>query len=186
MSELLKLWKKTKREVRKQVGEKGRVDHEDLGQLKYLIKETSRLHPPAPLLTPREAREGVVIHGYEIPAKTIRIIFNAWVIARDHRKLVEPYEFVPERFMIDDDDHHGLDYSLIPFGSGRRMCPGVEYGMTVVTLCLANLLYYFDWELPHDDVTPLNLDMSEDFGATVRRKNHLFLMPITHRPIVPL
>ncbi|CAN1836371.1 Cytochrome P450 71A1 [Linum perenne] len=171
MSELLKLWKKTKREVRKQVGEKGRVDHEDLGQLKYLIKETSRLHPPAPLLTPREAREGVVIHGYEIPAKTIRIIFNAWVIARDHRKLVEP---------------KGLDYSLIPFGSGRRMCPGVEYGMTVVTLCLANLLYYFDWELPHDDVTPLNLDMSEDFGATVRRKNHLFLMPITHRPIVPL
>ncbi|CAN1836369.1 Desmethyl-deoxy-podophyllotoxin synthase [Linum perenne] len=144
-----------------------------------LIKETSRLHPPAPLLTPREAREGVVIHGYEIPAKTIRIIFNAWVIARDHRKLVEPYEFVPERFMIDDDDHHQSS-------SGRRMCPGVEYGMTVVTLCLANLLYYFDWELPHDDVTPLNLDMSEDFGATVRRKNHLFLMPITHRPIVPL
>ncbi|CAN1192088.1 Cytochrome P450 71A1 [Linum perenne] len=95
----------------------------DLGQLHYLklvIKETLRLHPPGPLLPSRQAREDTMIHGYQIPEKT-RIIINVWVIARDHSKWVEPEKFIPERFMLDD-DHHGLDFFMIPFGSGRRMC----------------------------------------------------------------
>ncbi|CAN1836354.1 Desmethyl-deoxy-podophyllotoxin synthase [Linum perenne] len=165
--------------------EKGRIDHEDLGQLHYLklvIKEALRLHPPAPLLAPREAREAAVIHGYQIPAKT-RIIINAWAIARDHRNWVKPDSFFPERFMLDDqgrgDYLKGLDFSMIPFGSGRRICPGIQYGTTLVTLCLANLVYHFDWELP----TAQNLDMSEDFGIGVRRKNELFLIPVPYHTV---
>ncbi|CAN1168228.1 Desmethyl-deoxy-podophyllotoxin synthase [Linum perenne] len=179
---------KAQREVRKQVGKKGRIDHEDLGQLHYLklvIKEALRLHPPAPLLAPREAREAAVIHGYQIPEKT-RIIINAWAIARDHRNWVEPDSFFPERFMLDDqgrgDYLKGLDFSMIPFGSGRRICPGIQYGTTLVTLCLANLLYHFDWELPQG-VTAQNLDMSEDFGIGVRRKNELFLIHVPYHTV---
>ncbi|CAN1328846.1 Desmethyl-deoxy-podophyllotoxin synthase [Linum perenne] len=164
-----------------------RVDHDDLGQLHYLklvIKETLRLHPPGPLLPPRQAREDTMVNGYQIPEKT-RIIINAWAIARDHPNWVEPDKFVPERFMLDDhgngDYTKGLDFSMIPFGSGRRMCPGVQYGMTVLSLCLANLVYCFDWELPRG-VTTQNLDMSEDFGIVVRRKNQLVLMVVPYQP----
>ncbi|CAN1836353.1 Desmethyl-deoxy-podophyllotoxin synthase [Linum perenne] len=149
---------------------------------KLVIKEALRLHPPAPLLAPREAREAAVIHGYQIPAKT-RIIINAWAIARDHRNWVKPDSFFPERFMLDDqgrgDYLKGLDFSMIPFGSGRRICPGIQYGTTLVTLCLANLVYHFDWELP----TAQNLDMSEDFGIGVRRKNELFLIPVPYHTV---
>ncbi|CAN1809175.1 Desmethyl-deoxy-podophyllotoxin synthase [Linum perenne] len=164
-----------------------RVDHDDLGQLHYLklvIKETLRLHPPGPLLPPRQAREDTMVNGYQIPEKT-RIIINAWAIARDHPNWVEPEKFVPERFMLDDngssDYTKGLDFSMIPFGSGRRMCPGVQYGMTILSLCLANLVYCFDWELLRG-VTTQNLDMSEDFGIVVRRKNQLVLMVVPYQP----
>ncbi|CAN1328839.1 Desmethyl-deoxy-podophyllotoxin synthase [Linum perenne] len=161
LSELMKnpkAMQKLQTEIRKEVGQKGRVDHDDLGQLHYLklvIKETLRLHPPGPLLPPRQAREDTMVNGYQIPEKT-RIIINAWAIAR-------------------------LDFSMIPFGSGRRMCPGVQYGMTVLSLCLANLVYCFDWELPRG-VTTQNLDMSEDFGIVVRRKNQLVLMVVPYQP----
>ncbi|CAN1328832.1 Desmethyl-deoxy-podophyllotoxin synthase [Linum perenne] len=181
LSELMKnpkAMQKLQTEIRKEVGQKGRVDHDDLGQLHYLklvIKETLRLHPPGPLLPPRQAREDTMVNGYQIPEKT-RIIINAWAIARDHPNWVEPDKFVPERFMLDDHD-----FSMIPFGSGRRMCPGVQYGMTVLSLCLANLVYCFDWELPRG-VTTQNLDMSEDFGIVVRRKNQLVLMVVPYQP----
>ncbi|CAN1809152.1 Desmethyl-deoxy-podophyllotoxin synthase [Linum perenne] len=160
LSELMKnpkAMQKLQTEIRKQVGQKGRVDQDDLGQLHYLklvIKETFRLHPPGPLLAPRQAREDTMIHGYQIPEKT-RIIINAC----DYTK--------------------GLDFSMIPFGSGRRMCPGVHYGMAVLSLCLANLVYCFDWELL-DGVMAEDLDMSEDFGIVVRRKKQLVLMAVPY------
>ncbi|CAN1192085.1 Cytochrome P450 71A1, partial [Linum perenne] len=122
LSELMinpKAMQKLETEVRKQVGQNGRVDQNDLGQLHYLklvIKETLRLHPPGPLLPSRQAREDTMIHGYQIPEKT-RIIINVWVIARDHSKWVEPEKFIPE-----SDYTKGLDFFMIPFGSGRRMC----------------------------------------------------------------
>ncbi|CAN1166930.1 Desmethyl-deoxy-podophyllotoxin synthase [Linum perenne] len=149
---------------------------------KLVIKETFRLHPPGPLLAPRQAREDTMIHGYQIPEKT-RIIINAWAIGRDHLNWAEPDKFDPERFMLDDyatgDYTKGLDFSMIPFGSGRRMCPGVHYGMAVLSLCLANLVYCFDWELL-DGVMAEDLDMSEDFGIVVRRKKQLVLMAVPY------
>ncbi|CAN0896586.1 Cytochrome P450 71D11 (Fragment) [Linum grandiflorum] len=188
LSELMKnsqAMKKVQKEVRDQFDKKGRIDYEDVDQLHYLklvIKETLRLYPPAPLLAPREAREAAMVHGYHIPAKT-RIIINAWAIARDPRNWREPEKFYPERFLNDlssnTDYSKGLDYSLIPFGAGRRICPGVQFGMTILTLGLANLLYYFNWELP-PGITSNNLDMSEDFGIAVKKKNDLFLVPVPY------
>ncbi|CAN0886083.1 Premnaspirodiene oxygenase [Linum grandiflorum] len=179
---------KVQKEVRDQFDRKGRVDYDDFDRLHYLklvIKETLRLHPPAPLLLPREACESTVICGYHIPAKT-RIVINAYAIARDHRIWHNPEKFIPERF-IDDlsssstNYSRGLDFSMIPFGSGRRMCPGVQFGMCLVTLCLANLLFYFDWKLP-PGITSQNLDMSEDFGLAIRKKKMLSLIPIPYHP----
>ncbi|CAN0908271.1 Desmethyl-deoxy-podophyllotoxin synthase [Linum grandiflorum] len=185
LSELMKnsqVMKKVQKEVRDQFDGKGRIDYEDIDQLHYLklvIKETLRLYPPVPLLAPREAREAAMVHDYHIPAKT-RIIINVWAIARDPHNWREPERFYPERFLNDlssnTDYYKGLDFSLIPFGSGRRICPGVQLGMTIITLSLANLLYHFNWELP-PGITSNNLDMSEEFGIAVKKKEDLFLVP---------
>ncbi|CAN0890277.1 Premnaspirodiene oxygenase [Linum grandiflorum] len=190
LSELMRnsqIMEKVQKEVRNQFDGKGRIDYEDLDQLHYLklvIKETFKLYPPGPLLIPREAREATEIHGYHIPAKT-RIIINAWGIARNHHSSREPEKFYPERFLNDQyssiDYSTGLDFSLIPFGSGRRICPGAQFGMATLTLCLANLLYYFDWKLPRG-VTSQTLDMSGDFGISMRKKEPLFLIPIPYHP----
>ncbi|CAN0886679.1 Cytochrome P450 726A27 [Linum grandiflorum] len=169
---------KVQKEIRDHFDEKGRIDYGDLDQLHYLkliIKET---------LAPREAGEAMVIHGYHIPAKT-RIVINAYAIARDPRIWHEPDNFFPERFLDDlssnTDYSKGLDFSLIAFGSGRRICPGIQLGMALVSLCLANLLYYFDWKLP-PSITFQTLDMSEEFGITVKRKKELYLIPIPYHP----
>ncbi|CAN0880818.1 Cytochrome P450 71D10 [Linum grandiflorum] len=182
-----RVMKKVQKEVRDQFDSKGRIDYRELEQLQYLklvIKETLRLHPPGPLLGPREAREAAVIHGYQIPAKT-RIIINAWAIARDQHNWREPEKFLPERFVnvpsSITDYTKGLDFSLIPFGSGRRICPGVQFGMAFITLCLANLLYHFDWKLP-SSIISRTLDMSEEFGIAVKKEKNLVLIPIPYHP----
>ncbi|CAN0896588.1 Cytochrome P450 71D11 (Fragment) [Linum grandiflorum] len=174
-----RVMEKVQKEVRDYFDGKGKIDYEDLDHLPYLklvIKEAMRLHPPAPLLGPREAREPAVVCGYHIPAKT-RIIVNVWAIARDHCNWPDPERFYPERFLNDlssgSDYFKGLDFSIIPFGAGRRICPGIQFGMALVTFALANLLYHFDWELP-PGVTSQNLDMS----------TNLFLIPIPRHPKV--
>ncbi|CAN1151397.1 Desmethyl-deoxy-podophyllotoxin synthase [Linum perenne] len=179
MSELMKnpsVMKKAQKEVRQIVDEAGL---DELHYLPLIIKETFRLHPTAPLLIPRECRETIVIDGYLIPAKT-RVHINAWAIGRDPRHWTDPDEFIPERFIDSSVDYKGHDFQLIPFGAGRRVCPGMQYGLAVVELLLANLLYHFDWKLSDDEMKPRDLDMDEEFGAGVTRKNNLFLISVTY------
>ncbi|CAN1829106.1 Cytochrome P450 71D10 [Linum perenne] len=163
--------------------EEGEVDESRLDELHYLqliIKETFRLHPIAPLFLPRECRETVVVNGYLIPEKT-RVTINAWAIGRDPRHWTNPDEFIPERFVDSSLDYKGHDFQFLPFGSGRRVCPGIQFGLAVVELLLANLLYHFDWKLP-GEMKPRDLDMDEVFGSTVGRKNDLILVPIPYYP----
>ena len=173
--------KKAQDEVREVFGTKGSVDETGLSDMKYLksvIKETLRLHPSAPLLIPRECGEMYEIGGYEIPAKT-RIIVNAWAIGRDPNYWTEPESFIPERFLGSSIDFKGNNFEYIPFGAGRRICPGMSFGLINVELPLALLLYHFDWKLPsglkHED-----LDMTESFGATLKRKDVLHLIPTAY------
>ncbi|XP_050903640.1 cytochrome P450 71D10 [Lathyrus oleraceus] len=184
MSELVKnpkVMEKVQGEVRKVFDKKGSVvDESGLHQLIYLkcvIKETLRLHPIAPLLAPRECRERCQINGYEIPAKT-RVIVNAWAIGRDPRNWVEAESFKPERFLNNPIDFKGTDYEYIPFGAGRRMCPGIAFASPNVELPFAKLLYHFDWKLPNE-MKNKEIDMTETFGLTVGRKHDLCLIPIT-------
>jgi len=185
MSEMVrnpKVMEEAKVEVRRVFDKKGYVDQTELHQLIYLnsvIKETLRLHPVGPLLVPRESRERCQINGCEIPAKTT-VIVNAWAIGRDPKYWVEAESFKPERFLNSPIDFKGTDFEFIPFGAGRRMCPGIAFALPNIELPLAQLLYHFDWKLLNG-MKNEELDMTESFGLAVGRKHDLCLIPITRR-----
>ncbi|PON49923.1 Cytochrome P450, E-class, group I [Trema orientale] len=190
MAELVRnprVMKKAQEEVRSVVGNKGEIDMNDINQMEYLkcvIKETLRLHPPAVLLVPRRTMASVELGGYNIPENT-RVFVNAWAIQRDPSVWDEPEEFIPERFENNSIDFKlGQNFELIPFGFGRRGCPGLAFGVTSTEYVVANLLYWFDWELPADDdggrILAEDLDMSEVYGLTVHKKTPLHLVPISY------
>ncbi|XP_028799822.1 cytochrome P450 71D10-like [Neltuma alba] len=174
MSELLKnpeAMKEAQAEVRRIYGGKGFVDESELHQLKYLgavIKESFRLHPPGALLVPRENSNSCKINGYEITPRT-RIIINAWAIGRDHKIWNEPERFEPKRFLDTTVDYNfnGSNFEFIPFGAGRRICPGITFAIPTLELLLSNLLYHFDWKLP-SRMKPEEMDMDESFGAAIQ------------------
>ncbi|BFG20120.1 hypothetical protein CerSpe_063940 [Prunus speciosa] len=181
LSELMrhpKAMKKVQKELEDVVGLGRMVEESDLGKLDYLsmvVKETMRLHPVAPLLVPHAATEDCIVNGYHIPKKS-RVIINAWAIGRDPSAWTDAEEFIPERFEGSDVDVRGNHFQLIPFGSGRRRCPGIQLGLMVVQLMLAQLVHCFDWELPNN-MLPEELDMSEVFGITVARAKRLIAIP---------
>ncbi|CAK8538899.1 unnamed protein product [Lathyrus sativus] len=185
MSEIVKnprVMEETQAEVRGVFDKKGYVDETEMHKLIYLkcvIKETLRLHPIAPMLLPRESRESCQINGYDIPAKT-RVMVNAWAIGRDPRYWVEAESFKPERFLNSPIVFKGTDFEFIPFGGGRRTCPGIEFAIASTELSLAQLLYHFDWKLTND-MNNEELDMTESFGITASRKHDLCLIPIIRR-----
>ncbi|KAH6770432.1 hypothetical protein C2S52_015235 [Perilla frutescens var. hirtella] len=168
---------KVQSEIRNSRGNKGKVDENDLPKLHYLkavIYETLRLYPPAPLLVPRETVERCILEGYEIQPKTV-VYINAWAIARDPECWENPYEFVPERFMNNNRDIKGQDFEVIPFGSGRRICPGMSMGLIDLGLTVANLLYFFDWELPQGMLAE-DIDMDSSPGIGMHKKIPLLLL----------
>lgn len=172
--------KKLQEELEKVVGLHRMVLESDLYHLKYLdmvVKEILRLHPPVPLLVPHESLEDCTIpDGFYIP-KQSRIIVNAWAIGQDPSVWNDPQNFFPERFIDSQVDVKGRDFELIPFGSGRRGCPGMHLGLTVVRLLLAQLVHAFHWELPNG-ILPNQLDVTEEFGLTCARAQHLMVTPI--------
>ncbi|KAL1352518.1 cytochrome P450 71A9 [Arachis hypogaea] len=183
MSELIRNPEKMERaqqEVREVVLSKKKVmvEESDLPMLPYLksvVKEALRIHPPAPLLVPRETIQPCTIKGYEIPAGT-RVFINAKTIAMDPTCWENPTEFSPERFLHSPIDFGGHHVEMLPFGAGRRGCPGVNFAMPLVELSLANLLFRFDWKLP-DGVGREELDMQEAIGITMHKKSPLCLIP---------
>lgn len=177
-----KVMKKAQEQVRKCIGNNGKFTETDTDQLQYLkmvIKETLRLHPPAPMLLPRETISHCKIQGYNIEPKTI-VYINDWAIARDPEVWRDPEKFIPERFDGSSVDYKGQHFEFLPFGAGRRVCPGMYMGMATVELGLANLLYWFDWKLP-DGMKEEDLDMEEASGSlslTVAKRTPLNLVPV--------
>ncbi|KAL4298427.1 hypothetical protein GQ457_12G006350 [Hibiscus cannabinus] len=182
MAELLKhpnAMKKVQQEVRTVVGNKPKIEADDINKMDYLkcvIKETLRLHPTVPLLVPRQTSTAVKLSDYDIPCGTT-VFINAWAIQRDPTWWDEPEEFVPERFENNGVDFKGRDFHFIPFGCGRRSCPGMAFGVASLEYLSANLLYWFDWELCGGE----NLDMDEVYGITVSKKIPLHVLPTSFR-----
>ncbi|KAM0953044.1 putative flavonoid 3'-monooxygenase [Dioscorea sansibarensis] len=174
MSELLKqphIFEKATEELDQVIGKDRWVNEKDIPNLPYIeaiVKETMRMHPVAPMLVPRLSREDSTIDGYDIPAGT-RVLINVWTIGRDPTIWDAPDEFRPERFIGKAIDVKGNNFELLPFGAGRRMCPGYSLGLKVIQVSLANLLHGFKWKLPHGmKVEDLNMD--EIFGLSTPRK----------------
>ncbi|KAH7847192.1 hypothetical protein Vadar_023057 [Vaccinium darrowii] len=176
MSELIRNpleMRKVQDEVRGILSLTGRTEifEDDLEKMQYLkavIKETLRLHPPVPFLIPHEAREDIRVMGYDIAAGTM-VLTNAWAIGRDPSTWDEPNEFRPDRFLNSPVDFRGHDFQLIPFGAGRRGCPGISFATVIGELVFANSLHKFDWSLP-GGVKREDLDMTESTRGVVHRK----------------
>ncbi|AES70581.1 putative cytochrome P450 [Medicago truncatula] len=184
LAEMMKdqrVMKKAQAEVRVLFKKRGKIDEIFLSELIYLkaiIKEVLRMHLPGPLLIPRVCAQACEIDGYHIPINS-RVIINAWAIGRDPKYWTDPDKFYPERFIDSSVDFKGTNFEYIPFGAGRRICPGINYGMANVELTLALLLCHFDWKLP-GGMKNEDLDMTELFGASVIRKDDLYLIPTTY------
>ncbi|XP_020696583.1 cytochrome P450 71A1 [Dendrobium catenatum] len=170
---------KVQSEVRRIAHGEEIVREEYLGKLSYMkavIKEVLRLHPPASLLLPRVSLQDCQIQEYNIPKKT-RVLINAWAIGRDEDYWKDPQEFKPERFLGDDVDYKGNDFHYIPFGASRRICPGIQFAISIIELALANLVYRFNWKLP-SGISCDGMDMEDGAGLTTPRKEKLYLVPL--------
>ncbi|KAK1683953.1 hypothetical protein QYE76_044801 [Lolium multiflorum] len=169
-------------EVRGALAGQSRVSEDALPELRYVqlvIKETLRLHAPLPLLLPRECREPCRVLGYDVPQGAM-VLVNAWAIGRDTATWgPDAEEFRPERFEeAAAVDFRGADFEFVPFGAGRRMCPGISFGLAVMELALASLLFHFDWELPGGAG---ELDMAEALASRDHRKQEVRLVAARHR-----
>ncbi|KAK6152907.1 hypothetical protein DH2020_012546 [Rehmannia glutinosa] len=173
MTELLRhptVMEKLQNEIRQILKDKHDIKDDDLEKMHYLkavIKETLRYHPPIPLVMRRQGNKDLKIKGYDVRAGTL-VIVNAWAIGRDPVSWDEPEKFQPERFLNSPIDFKGLDFELIPFGAGRRGCPGIAFSVATIEFVLANLLQKFNWELPNG-AQGQDLDMTERFRGTLHR-----------------
>lgn len=181
LSELMKhprTLNKVQKELENVVGMNRMVEESDIDSLEYLylvVKETMRLHPVAPLLLPHASMEDCIVNEFHIP-KNSRILINMWAIGRDQDAWIDAEKFWPERFVGSNIDVRGRDFQLLPFGSGRRGCPGMQLGLTIVRLVVAQLVHCFDWDLP-DGKMPSELDMTEKFSLVTPRANNLCAIP---------
>ncbi|KAL3649493.1 hypothetical protein CASFOL_005896 [Castilleja foliolosa] len=144
--------------------------HPRLPYLQAVVKETFRLHPAGPLLI-HKANTDVEINGYTIP-KDAQILVNVWASGRDPIVWPDTDMFVPERFLDREIDFRGQDYELIPFGAGRRICPGLPMAHRMVHLMLAIYVKDFGWQL-EEGVKSEELDMDEKFGITLQKAIYL-------------
>ncbi|OEL32756.1 Cytochrome P450 84A1 [Dichanthelium oligosanthes] len=172
--------KRAQRELASVVGLHRKVDERDLEKLPYLrfiCKEVLRLHPPIPLLL-RESLQDCTVSGHAIPRKS-RVWINVWAMGHDEKHWPDAEAFRPSsRFAVEsaDVDFRGGDFRYLPFGSGRRSCPGIQLGMYALELGLAHFLHCFDWS-PPDGMTPSELDVDDVFGLTAPKAVRLTAVP---------
>ncbi|KAM0949310.1 putative flavonoid 3'-monooxygenase [Dioscorea sansibarensis] len=180
--------RKLKAELERAIGNDRRrmIKVSDLPELKYLamvVKESFRLHPVGPLLGHRSTKDCDIGGGLYIP-KDCNVLVNVWAIARDSKVWANAEEFIPERY--DQEGHEvdvrGNDFRVLPFGSGRRACPGMNFSLTMISLVLANLVHSFDWQLP-DGISPSQIDMQEKYdGLAIALATPLLLKPMRPMP----
>ncbi|XP_049370017.1 geraniol 8-hydroxylase-like [Solanum verrucosum] len=181
MAEILRqpeIMKKVQAELAQVVGKGKPIEEADVSRLPYLqfiIKETLRLHPPAPFLIPRRVDQDVELCDYIIPKGSI-VLVNAWAIGRDSSFWEDTLVFKPERFQSLELNMRGKDFELIPFGAGRRTCPGFPLALRLMPVILGSMLNSFNWKL-EACIEPKDLDMEEKFGAIIAKAHPLRAIP---------
>ncbi|KAK0574124.1 hypothetical protein LWI29_018515 [Acer saccharum] len=167
--------KKARAEVDNYVGHDRLVEEPDLAKLPYIqsiVNETLRLYPVAPLLVPHESSDDTTIGGYHVPRQTMLMV-NAWAIHRDPKVWDDPTSFKPERFEgLMEGGHEAYNYKFVPFGLGRRACPGAGLANRVMGFALAALIQCFEWERISEE----EVDMSQGTGITMPKAKPLEAM----------
>ncbi|RZC90835.1 hypothetical protein C5167_028667 [Papaver somniferum] len=184
--------RKAQDELDTKVGKDGNIEEHDINDLVYLqaiVKETLRMYPAGPLDVPHEAIEDCSVGGYEVRAGT-RLFVNLWKLHRDPRVWSNPSEFKPERFLPQLNggsggeavnlDFRGQNFEYLPFGSGRRMCPGIDFALQTIHMALARLLHAFDFD---NDAAGLVIDMTEGSSLTIPK---LTPLEVYLRPRLPV
>uniref|UniRef100_A0A803MCT9 Uncharacterized protein n=1 Tax=Chenopodium quinoa TaxID=63459 RepID=A0A803MCT9_CHEQI len=183
MAEMLqhpRVVRKFQEELTEVVGLNNTVEEVHLPKLKYLnavVKETLRMHPSSPLLIPHCPSKDTSVGGYMVP-KGARIFLNVYAIQRDPKLWEDPLLFQPERFLSTSSasvDYLGSHFQFLPFGSGRRICPGIPLAERMSVLVLASLMNAFEWKLPTDTT---EVDFSEKFGLVVKKSEPLIAVPV--------
>ncbi|TMW82476.1 hypothetical protein EJD97_005844 [Solanum chilense] len=178
MAEILRqqeIMKKVQAELAQVVGKGKPIEEADVSLLPYLqfiIKETLRLHPPAPFLIPRRVDQDVELCDYIIPKGSLVLVINAWAIGRDSSFREDTLVLKPERFQSLELDACEKDFELIPFGAGRRTCPGLPLALRWMPLILGSILNSFNWKL-EACIEPKRLNMEEKFGAIIAKAHPL-------------
>ena len=165
-----KVLKKVQAEIDNVVGHDRLINEADLAKLPYLhciVNETMRMYPAGPLLVPHESSEDCMVGGFKVPGGTILLV-NMWAIQNDPKIWDEPRSFKPERFEGFEGVRDG--FKFVPFGSGRRGCPGEALASRVVGLALGSLLQCFEWDRIGEEM----VDMSEGSGLTLPKAQSLF------------
>nr|WJZ49104.1 cytochrome P450 [Isodon lophanthoides var. gerardianus] len=168
---------KLKQELKSVVGEKEQVRESDIPRLPYLqavVKEALRYHPPGPLLLPRRSEADQEVNGYMIP-EGAQILFNVWAMGRDPALWPNPDSFEPERFLERKIDLKGQHFELIPFGAGRRICPGMPLAARILQMTTAVLVHNFEWKLEKEKDHPDH--KGEVLGVALRRAVPLRAIP---------
>ncbi|KAL8193326.1 hypothetical protein R6Q57_026907 [Mikania cordata] len=186
MSEIIRnprVMHKLQNEIRSYAGRIQKVDELDTTKMTYLkmvVKETMRLHTPAPLLIPHVSVSDTQIAGYDVFPGTA-VLINAWGIARDPTTWGDnATEFYPERFKDQDGDFGRDRFEMLPFGGGRRSCPAMNTAPANVEFVIATLLYWFDWELP-SGIKCEDLNMENGGTLVLGKKTPLYLVPTKHK-----
>lgn len=131
------------------------VTESNLHELPYLqatVKETLRLHTPIPLLVPHMNLEEAKLGAFTIP-KESKVVVNAWWLANNPAWWKNPEEFRPERFFEEEGGTEAVaggkvDFRFLPFGMGRRSCPGIILALPILGLVIAKLVTSFEMKPP--------------------------------------
>ena len=183
---------KAREEIYKVIGKTRLVEESDISSLPYIqaiVKESMRLHPAGAMIF-RESSKSCTVNGYHIPERT-RLFVNNWGICRDPKHWEDPLEFKPERFLVEQGsgnsplDVRGQHFHLLPFGSGRRSCPGITLAMQVVQTSLAAMIQCFEWKAEGGRDGAV-VDMEEALGLTLSRAHPLVCVPIPKLYPLPL
>lgn len=183
MTELLcnpKEMKRAQIEMDQVLGKDELVEESQITKLQYLqaiVKEAMRLHPAGPFLVPHKAQKSIQFCDYVVP-KNSTIWVNIWSIGHDPNVWSEPELFSPKRFLEKEIDVKGRHYEIIPFGSGRRICPGLPLAHRMLHLMLANLLHSFNWKYINE-VGPNAISLEERFGLTLQKAEALQAIPFS-------
>nr|XP_043629286.1 cytochrome P450 93A2-like [Erigeron canadensis] len=188
LSELINhpnIMKKALEEIHQVVGGDRLLQESDIPNLPYLqaiVKETFRLHPAGPVIA-RQSTKDFIVAGYHIPAN-VQIFINLWALGRDPNHWENPHEFRPERFQEKELDVRGQHFHFLPFGSGKRMCPGITLAQFMIHTTLGAMIQCFEWKAGKDGNLQ-SVDMEEGFGLTIARANRLICVPVARLNPIP-